>query len=87
MRVQVSLILAGPGQFAGRRAWRLFRSIQMIAAIVRIERNSMNDVKIVRGVRMGRGRRGHAVLHERNHKDRRRYRTQELHGSGLYQNC
>jgi hypothetical protein len=38
-------------------------------------------------VRMGRGRRGHAVLHERNHKDRRRYRTQELHGSGLYQNC
>jgi len=62
----------------------VFRNIRMMAAIVGIERDDVNGIEIVGGVGMRRRGRRHAVLRERNHKDRRQYRSQEPHGLSIY---
>lgn len=62
----------------------VFRNIRMMAAIVGIERNNVNGMEIVGGMGMRRRSRRHAVLRERNHKNRRQYRSQEFHGPSIY---
>jgi hypothetical protein len=79
--------MAGPGKIGGfGLIVMVFRTVAMMAAIMSIERNDVSRVKIVGGMGMRRRRRRHAVLRERNDKDRRQYRSQEPHASILYGN-
>ena len=85
MRMQIGLIMADPGKSAGLIVM-VFVAFAMMAPIVGIEGNHMNRIKIISFMGMRRRCRCHAVLRERNHKDRRQDRSQEPHRSILYGN-
>jgi hypothetical protein len=87
MRMEGGLVMVGPGKIGGFSPMvMVFRTVAMMSAIMRIERNDVSRMKIVGGMGMRRRRRRHAVLRERNDKDRPQYWSQEPHAPILYGN-